>query len=62
MTYTSSQLLSFETFIAQYGDNARYELIDGELRDMSPTGPHEAVAGSIAGRIYVEIFRIISTG
>lgn len=57
MTYTSSQLLSFETFIAQYGDNARYELIDGELRDMSPTGPHEAVAGSIAGRIYVEIFR-----
>jgi Uma2 family endonuclease len=24
---------------------------------MEPTGPHEAVAGSIAGRIYVEIFR-----
>ncbi|MDY6785892.1 MAG: Uma2 family endonuclease [Cyanobacteriota bacterium] len=57
MTYTSSKLLSFEEFIAQYGDNTRYELIDGELRDMEPTGPHEAVAGSIAGRIYVEIFR-----
>lgn len=57
MTYTSSQLLSFEEFIAQYGDNGRYELIDGELRERSPTGPHEAVAGSIAGRIYVEIFR-----
>lgn len=57
MTYTSPKLLSFEEFIAQYGDNSRYELIDGELRDMEPTGPHEAVAGSIPGRIYVEIFR-----
>lgn len=57
MTYTPPQTLSFEQFIAQYGENTRYELIDGELRDREPTGPHEAVAGSIAGRIYVEIFR-----
>ncbi|WP_375476598.1 Uma2 family endonuclease [uncultured Nostoc sp.] len=56
MTYTSPKLLTFEEFIAQYGDNTRYELIDGQLRDMEPTGPHEAVAGSITGRIYVEIF------
>ena len=56
MTYISPKLLTFEEFIAQYGDNTRYELIDGQLRDMEPTGPHEAVAGSIAGRIYVEIF------
>jgi Uma2 family endonuclease len=55
MTYTPPKILTFEEFIAQYGDNSRYELIDGELRDMEPTGPHEAVAGSIAGRIYVEI-------
>ncbi|MEM9543199.1 MAG: Uma2 family endonuclease [Cyanobacteria bacterium P01_E01_bin.42] len=57
MTYTFPKLLSFKEFIDQYGDNTRYELIDGELRDMEPTGPHEAVAGSIAGRLYVEIFR-----
>lgn len=57
MTYTASKLLSFEEFIAQYGENTRYELINGELRDRSPTGPHEAVAGSIAGRIFVEIFQ-----
>ncbi|MBP0017262.1 MAG: Uma2 family endonuclease [Cyanobacteria bacterium SBLK] len=57
MTYTLPKPLSFEEFIEGYGDNTRYELIDGELRDMEPTGPHEAVAGSIAGRIYVEIFR-----
>ncbi|MBH8576635.1 Uma2 family endonuclease [Nostocaceae cyanobacterium CENA369] len=56
MTYTPPKVLSFEEFITQYGDDTRYELIDGELRDMEPTGPHEAVAGSIAGRIYVEIF------
>jgi len=57
MTYTSSKQLSFAEFITQYRDNTSYELIDGELRDMQPTGPHEAVAGSLAGRIYVEIFR-----
>jgi len=56
MTYTPPKLLSLEEFITQYADNTRYELIDGELRDMEPTGPHEAVAGSIAGRIYVEVF------
>ena len=32
MTYTPPKLLNFEEFIAQYGDNTRYELIDGELR------------------------------
>ena len=57
MTYTSSRILSFDEFLAQYGDNTRYELIDGELRDMEPTGPHEAVSGNIAGRVYVEIFQ-----
>ncbi|MBP5974429.1 Uma2 family endonuclease [Brasilonema sp. CT11] len=57
MTYTPPKLLNFEQFIVEYGDNPRYELIDGELRDMEPTGPHEEVAGNIAGRIYTEILR-----
>ncbi|MBW4592740.1 MAG: Uma2 family endonuclease [Brasilonema angustatum HA4187-MV1] len=57
MTYTPPKLLTFEQFIVEYGDNPRYELIDGELRDMEPTGPHEEVAGNIAGRIYTEILR-----
>jgi hypothetical protein len=51
MTYTSTQILTFDEFIIQYGDNPRYELIDGELRDMEPTGPHEAVTGQIIGYI-----------
>lgn len=57
MTYAPTKLLAFDEFIAQYGDNPRYELIDGELRDMEPTGPHEAVAGKIAGQIFREILR-----
>jgi Uma2 family endonuclease len=50
MTYSPTKTLSFDEFIAQYGDDPRYELIDGELRDMEPIGPHEAVAGKVAGR------------
>jgi Uma2 family endonuclease len=57
MTYTLAKKLTFEEFIARYGDDPRYELIDGELRDMEPTGPHETVAGKIAGRISAEILR-----
>jgi Uma2 family endonuclease len=47
MTYTSDKTLTFEEFLAQYGNNPRYELIDGELRDRSPTGPHESIAAHI---------------
>jgi Uma2 family endonuclease len=57
MTYTATKTLTFDEFLDQYGDNPRYELIDGELRDMDPTGPHEAVAGNIAGRIFIEILQ-----
>jgi Uma2 family endonuclease len=57
MIYTPSQLLSFERFIEQYGGNPRYELADGELIEMEPTGPHEAVAGKIASKISIEIDR-----
>ena len=32
--------LNFDDFLAHYGDDARYELIDGELFDLEPTGPH----------------------
>jgi Uma2 family endonuclease len=57
MTYTTAKVLTFDEFVIQYGDNTRYELIDGELRDMEPTGPHEAVTGQLIGYIFVEILR-----
>lgn len=39
--------LSVDEFLARYGDDKRYELIDGEVFDLEPTGPHEQVAGFI---------------
>jgi Uma2 family endonuclease len=51
MTYAPSTLLAFEDFIAQYGDNPRYELADGEQIDMEPTGHHETVGGKLATQI-----------
>jgi len=58
MTYLSPKLFTFEDFLNQYGDDPRYQLIDGELRDMEPTGLQESVAGKIAGRLWGEILRL----
>jgi len=55
MTYTTQKLLTFEKFVAQYGDNPRYELADGGLVDMEPTGLHETVSGKLATQIGVAI-------
>ncbi|MBD2257162.1 Uma2 family endonuclease [Pseudanabaena sp. FACHB-2040] len=49
--------LSFDDFLAHYGDDARYELIDGELFDLEPTGPHEEVAAVIARWLNYEIIQ-----
>jgi Uma2 family endonuclease len=55
MAYTAQKLLTFETFLEQYRDNPRYELADGELVDMEPTGPHETVGGKLATQIGIAI-------
>jgi Uma2 family endonuclease len=49
--------LSFDNFLAQYGDDSRYELIDGELFNLEPTGPHEEVAAGIGQWLNYEIVR-----
>jgi Uma2 family endonuclease len=49
--------LSFEDFLVQYGDDDRYELIDGELFDLEPTGPHEEVAAGIGQWVNFEILQ-----
>jgi Uma2 family endonuclease len=48
-------ILSFEAFIAGYLDDVRYELTDGELIDLEPTGPHEQVTGLINRKLNVAI-------
>jgi Uma2 family endonuclease len=47
--------LSFDEFLARYGGNNRYELIDGEVFDLEPTGQHEEVAAFITAKICVQI-------
>lgn len=51
------QTLSFDEFNLRYGDNNRYELIDGELIEMEPTGLHE-VAAFVSRKLNVEIDRL----
>jgi Uma2 family endonuclease len=55
VTFTPTKILSFEDFLAQYQDQPRYELADGELIDMDPTGPHETVSGKLATKIGIAI-------
>ncbi len=44
------QPLSFKEFLARYGGDNRYELIDGEVFDLEPTGLHEEVAAFITAK------------
>jgi Uma2 family endonuclease len=50
-------LQSFDEFLARYGSVNRYELIDGEVFDLEPTGPHEEVAALITTKVCVQIDR-----
>jgi Uma2 family endonuclease len=47
--------LSFDEFLARYGGDNRHELIDGEVFDLEPTGPHEEVAAFITAKLCVQI-------
>jgi Uma2 family endonuclease len=58
MIQIPSKLLTIEDFISQYGDDSRYELIDGELIDLEPTGPHEKVAAFVGRKLNSEIDRL----
>ncbi|MBD2433169.1 MULTISPECIES: Uma2 family endonuclease [Fischerella] len=49
--------LSFEEFLTRYGGDNRYELIDGEVFDLEPTGLHEEAAAFITARLCVQIDR-----
>lgn len=57
MTYTSTKPLTVDEFIAQYSHEPCYELADGELIDMEPTGPHETVGGKLTIQIGMAILQ-----
>ncbi|MBD1886533.1 Uma2 family endonuclease [Microcoleus vaginatus] len=58
MVQSPAKLLSVDEFIANFGDSERYELIDGELTEMEPTGPHEQVSAFLGRKLNVEIDRL----
>lgn len=58
MVQSIPKTLTFEEFVAQYGDDNRHELIDGELIDMEPTGPHEQVTGFINMQLNLAIAQL----
>ena len=58
MVQALPQTLSFEDFLAWYPDGqGRYELLDGLVFEMTPTGDHEEVGAFIARKLNVEIDR-----
>lgn len=58
MVQAIPQTLTFEAFLDWYPDGqGRYELLDGLVVDMTPTGDHEEVGAFIARKLNVEIDR-----
>jgi Uma2 family endonuclease len=60
MTITLDQAIQqkpigFDEFLDRYGGDNRYELIDGEVFDLEPTGLHEEVVALITTKICVQI-------
>lgn len=55
---TQQKPVSVDEFLARYGGDNRYELIDGEVFDSEPTGLHEEVAAFITAKLCVQIDRL----
>ena len=47
--------LNFDEFLFHYRDDNRYELIDGDIFDLEPTGLHEEIAAFITTKVCVQI-------
>lgn len=56
MTQTTSKILRFEDYLAyDNGTDTRYELVDGELVQMTPEPP---VNSNISKRLFIELLKI----
>ena len=49
------RLTSFDEFLTRYGSDNRYELIDGEVFDLEPTGQHEEVVAFVTAKACVQV-------
>jgi Uma2 family endonuclease len=50
--------ITFDEFIAWYPEDGRYELIDGQVIEMQPTGKHEEVTEFISRQLVLETSRL----
>ena len=55
---TTITFKTFEEFLEWYPDGRRYELIDGVVVEMNPTGDHEEVGAFLNRKLNVEIDRL----
>ncbi|HEY9738761.1 MAG TPA: Uma2 family endonuclease [Trichocoleus sp.] len=58
MVQAIPQLTTFDEFIAWYPEDGQYELINGRVFEVKPTGPHEQVGGYLTRKLSVEIDRL----
>ena len=57
MTQAKLKTLTFDEFIAWYPEDGRYELIDGQVVEMQPTGKHEEVTEFLSRHLILEATR-----
>ena len=50
--------LTFDEFIAWYPEDGRYELIDGQVVEMQPTGKHEEITEFLVEKLTAESRRL----
>lgn len=59
MFQTAPKTMTLDEFLDWYPDGyGRFELHDGVVVEMQPTGPHELVGGELATELAVEIWRL----
>jgi Uma2 family endonuclease len=58
MVQAVPQLTNFDEFIAWYPKDGQYELINGRICEVKPTGPHEQVRGYLNRRLTIELDRL----
>jgi Uma2 family endonuclease len=58
MVQAIPQITTFDEFIAWYPEDGRYELINGRVCEVKPTGLHEQVGGYLNRRLSVEMDRL----
>ncbi|MBE9170300.1 Uma2 family endonuclease [Pleurocapsales cyanobacterium LEGE 06147] len=58
MVSVRSQPMTFAEFLEWYPENGRYELINGCIVEMQPTGKHEEIKAFLNGELFLEIRRL----